>query len=135
MSSKNIQAYLQKMADEAGGKYTEYSDNSVIVTLPLEDGRYQNVKGYIHEMGDGLMLVFMSKVCHLNEIENLDCQELLKLNGSLCYAKTVVDDGFLEIVATTRYELCSHDQVKFMIYETARVADTLEKQLTGLDVN
>jgi hypothetical protein len=135
MSNKNVQAYLQKMAEDVGGKYTEYSDNSVIVTLPLDDGRYQNVKGYIHQMADGLMLVFMSKVCHLNEVESLDCQELLKMNAELCYAKTAIDDGFLEIIATTRYELCSHDQVRFMIFEVANVADSLEKQLTGLDVN
>ncbi len=135
MSDKNIKAYLQKMADDVGGKFTEYSDNSVIVTLPLADGRYQNVKAYIHQMADGLMLVFSSKVCHVAEANNLDFIELLKMNMELCYAKTVIDDGTLEIVATTRYELCSHDQVRFMANEVARVADSLEKQLTGLDVN
>lgn len=132
--NKNVQRYLEELADEVGGKYIEYSNDTVILTLPLNNGRYQNVKGYIIPRGDGIMLEFMSKVCRLSDTENINFEELLSLNHKLCYAKTMIDAGYLEVAASTKYELCTYEQVRYMVFEVARAADELEKKLTGKDI-
>jgi hypothetical protein len=134
MVNKHVQNYLKGLAEEINGKYTEYSGDIVIVTLPLADGRYQNVKGYITPRGDGIMLEFRSKVCNLSEVPDVNPLEFLEMNREFCYAKIMCEDGYLEVAASTKYELCTYDQVRYMIFEVAQTADNLEKKLTGVDV-
>ncbi len=133
-TDKHVQNYLRGLAEEVNGKYTDYSDDTVIVTIPLSDGRYQNVKGYIIPRGDGVMLEFMSKVCKLEDYPDISLTELLELNHGLCYSKILLKDGYVEVGSSTKYELCTYDQVRYMIFEVARVADELENRFTGEDV-
>ncbi len=133
-SDKHVQNYLRGLAEEVNGKYTDYSDDTVIVTIPLSDGRYQNVTGHITPRGDGIMLEFMSKVCKLEDYPDISLVELLELNSGLCYSKILLRDEFIEVGSSTKYELCTYDQVRYMIFEVARVADELEHRFTGEDV-
>ncbi len=92
------------------------------------------MKGYIIPRGDGVMLEFMSKICKLEDYKDISLTELLELNNGLCYSKILLKDGYVEVGASTKYELCTYDQVRYMIFEVARVADELENRFTGKDV-
>lgn len=131
--NRNIQEYLKELAETTKGQYTQYSDDSVILTLPMGDGRYQNVKAFVHDTPDGIMLIFMSKVCHMDECTRVNTARLLELNAELVYAKMVLDRGYYEVQANTKYELCTLEQVRFMVHEVAKTADSLEKEFTGED--
>jgi hypothetical protein len=136
MEDKNIKSYLDNMAKQLGGSYTEYSDDTVIVTLSLNEGRFQSVKGLITEKENGHMLFFTSTICRLHEHPEVDFRKMLEYNFKLDYARiTITDEDYLEVMAGIKYELCTPDEVKQMVMEVARAADKLEYQITGTDVH
>ncbi len=130
---KDIQSYLKKMAAEMDASYIEYSDDTVILTLPITQGRFQSVKGFIIHKNDHIFLTFTSTICRLNEFPNVDYKKMLELNFDLCFSKITLEDNLLEVAASTIYEICTPEQVKAMLTEVAHTADSLEMELTGAD--
>ncbi len=136
MEDKNIKGALETISKELGGSYTEYSDDTIIVTLPLSEGRFQSVKGLITEKENGHMLFFTSTVCRLHEHQQVNFREMLEYNFKLDYARiTITDEDYLEVMAGIKYELCTPAEVKQLVLEVARSADKLEYQITGTDVH
>lgn len=136
MEDKNIKGYLEKLAQELNGNFTEYSDDTVIVTLPLDEGRFQSVRGLISERESGLMLVFTSTICRLHEYPDVDFRKMLEMNYELGYSKiTITDEDYLELMTAIKYELATPAEVKYMILEIAGTADKLEFEITGKDVH
>lgn len=135
ITDKHIKKYLQNLAEKIDGKYTDYTDDSIIFTLPLEDKRYQQIKGFLRDDEKGVFLQLCSKVCALKDVPELDFREMLMYNQKLVYGKTVItDDDFLEIFASVRYDLCTYEEVKTVLFEVGQHADQLEHELTGADV-
>jgi hypothetical protein len=80
------------------------------------------------------MIVFTASVCRLHEYPNIDYRKLLEHNYDYGYAKiTITDEDFLEVMAAIKYDLCTPDEVKYMVDEISHVADMLEKEITGTD--
>ncbi|TAE68972.1 MAG: hypothetical protein EAZ85_13670 [Bacteroidetes bacterium] len=134
MEVKNLKSYFETVAKELDGNYTDFSDDTVIITLPVGDGRFHSVKGIIDEKKHGHMVVFTASVCRLHEHPTIDYKKMLEHNYDYGYAKiTITDEDFLEVMAAIKYDLCSAEEMKFMIEEISHVADMLEKEITGLD--
>ncbi len=136
MEDQNVKGHLQKLAEEMDGNYTEYSDDTIIVTLPLEEGRFQSVRGLITEKDAGLMLIFTSTICRLHEYPDVDFRKMLEMNYELGYAKiTITDEDYLELMTAIKYDLATAEEIRYMITEVARTADKLEFEITGKDVH
>ncbi|GAB4401110.1 MAG: hypothetical protein OHK0053_23410 [Microscillaceae bacterium] len=135
MEDKNVKGYLETLAQEMNGNYTEYSDDTVILTVPLEEGRFQSIRGIITEKDSGLMLILTSTICRLHEYPNVvDFRRMLEMNYELGYAKiTITDEDYLELMAAIKYELATPDEIRYMINEVATTADRLEFEITGDD--
>ncbi len=58
---------MQKIAEEINGKFLEYSFENIIITVPVDRTRYQNVTGYLIQRPQGTILEFMSRVCEIND--------------------------------------------------------------------
>ncbi len=133
-TDKHIKYYLRNLAEEIDGKYTDYTDESVILTLPLDEGkRYQNVRCFLRNDEQGVFLTFNSKVVALKGT-TVDLKDLLKRNNKFIYAKLVVteeEEEMLEMIASVRYDLCTYDEVRLVLFEIGREADKLEDELTG----
>lgn len=136
MEDKNIQGYLKKLAEELNGNYTEFSDDTVIVTVPVDEGRYQSVRGMLQKKQSGDMLMLTSTICRLHEYPDVNFRKMLELNFNLGYSKiTITDEDYLELAAAIKYELCTPEEVRFMLEEVAQTADRLELEITGKDVH
>lgn len=138
VEDKNIKGQLEKLAQELNGNYTEYSDDTVILTVPIGDSRYQSVKGFIREKEaqKGWLLTFTSTICRLTEHPEVNLKKMLEMNYSLGYAKiAITDEEYLEVVTSMNYELCTEDELRFMIDEAAHTADRLELEITGKDIH
>ncbi|MEM6299341.1 MAG: hypothetical protein AAF740_11700, partial [Bacteroidota bacterium] len=132
-TDKHIKHYLKNLAEEIDGKYTDYTDESVILTLPLDGGkRYQNVRCFLRNDEQGVFLTFNSKIVALKNID-VNLKDMLKRNTSFIYAKLVVtqEDEMLEMIASIRYDLCTYDEVRLVLFEIGQEADKLEDELTG----
>ena len=136
MKDNNVKGYLQQLAEEMDGNYTEYSDDTIIVTLPLEEGRFQSVRGLITERDSGLMLILTSTICRLHEYPDVDYRKMLEMNYELGYSKiTITDEDYLELMTSIKYDLANPEEIKYMITEVAMTADKLEFEITGKDVH
>lgn len=137
MEDKNIKGYLKKLAEELDGNYTEYSDDTVIVTMPIGDGRFQSIRGLISDKGSaGILLVFTSTICRIHEYPDINYKEILEINYDLGYSKiAITDEDYLELMASVKYDLVTPEEVKHMVNEVAHTADRLEFQITGKDVH
>lgn len=136
MKDNNVKGYLQQLAEEMDGNYTEYSDDTIIVTLPLEEGRFQSVRGLITERASGLMLILTSTICRLHEYPDVDYRKMLEMNYELGYSKiTITDEDYLELMTSIKFDLATPDEIKYMITEVALTADKLEFEITGKDVH
>jgi hypothetical protein len=136
MEDKNVQGYLEKLAQELNGNYTEYSDDTVIVTLPVDEGRFQSVRGLIIPKEQGLRLVLASTICRLHEYPDVDFRKMLEHNFELGYSKiTITDEDYLELITSMAYELVTPEELRYMLVEVATTADKLEHEITGKDVH
>jgi hypothetical protein len=134
MEGKNVQGYLKKLAEEMNGNYTEYSDDTVIITLALEDSRFQSVRGVIQEKGNALFLILSSTICRLHEYPDVDFRKMLERNYDLGYSKiTITDEDYLELAVYTKYDLVNPEELRYMLNEIAVTADKLEHEITGQD--
>ena len=136
MEDKNVKEYLENLAKDLNGNYTEYSDDTVIVTLPIDDGLFQSVRGLIIEKDTGLMLIITSTICRLHEYPEVDFRKMLEMNYELGYSKiTITDEDYLELMSSIKYDLCTPEELKYMITEVAHTADKLEFDITGKDIH
>ena len=134
MEGKNVQGYLKHLAEELNGNYTEYSEDTVIITLPLADSRFQSVRGVIQEKNTGLFLILSSTICRLHEYPDVDFRKMLERNYDLGYSKiTITDEDYLELAVYTKYDLVTADELRYMLLEVAETADQLEHEITGKD--
>ena len=134
MKEENIHNYFTELAEELNGIYLDYTGDSGAMNLKLENGRNQSVKSFIKNKGDGDMIIFMSKVCNLDEYPSVDFKKMLELNHSLIYSKVVIDDGYMEVESDAKLDLSSKEEIRFIVKEVAKVADDLEMEITGKDV-
>jgi hypothetical protein len=130
----NIHDYLSDLAEELNGLYMEYTNDSGAMNLKVANGRNQSVKSFSKSHPTGDTIVFMSKVCYLEEYPEVDFQQMLEKNHELLFTKLVIDRGYLETQAAIRLASSSKEEMLFVINEVARVADDLENEITGLDV-
>lgn len=135
MEGKNVQGYLKKLAEELSGSYTEFSDDTVILTIPLDDNRFQSVRGLIQEKKDaGVFLILSSKICRLHEHPDVDFRKMLERNYELGYSKiTITDEDYLEVAVYMKYDLVTPEELSYMVQEVATTADKLEHEITGQD--
>ena len=126
----NLVLTMQKIADKIDGKFLEYSFENIIITVPVDRIRYQNVTGYLITRPQGTMLEFMSKVCEINDY--IDPRAMLELNQELFYSKVMIHEGCLKVAAGALLEHCTEELIQDMVLEVAKVADDLEHQLVGV---
>lgn len=134
MKEENIHNYFTELAEELNGIYLDYTGDSGAMNLKLDNGRNQSVKSFIKNKGDGDMIIFMSKICHLDEYPEVDFRKMLEINLSLIYSKIVIDDGYMEVESGAKLELSSKEEIKYIVKEVAKAADDLEMEITGKDV-
>ena len=135
MKEENIHDFFADLAEELDAIYLDYTGSSGAMNLKLENGRTQSVKSFVKKKGDGGdMIVFMSKICRLDEYPDVNFRQMLEMNHKLTYSKIVVDQDYMEVESDVRLELSNKEEMKFIIKEVAKVADDLEHEITGQDV-
>ena len=128
---------MQSLAEGINGSFSEYDEHTSVVVVPLEDGRYQSVKGESQTLDDGhtQVVCFSSYVCSYHE--NLNFRNFLSENQKLRYSKFSIDEEFVQVEASVFIEFLTEDNQDYlisMIREIAEQADVWEHKLTGLDV-
>lgn len=133
----NLQMYMQALSEGLNGSFSEYDETTSVIVVPLQDGRYQSVKGTSKVLDDGRteIVSFSSYVCSYHE--NLDFKNFLSENQNLRYSKFTIDEEFVQVEASVFIEFLTESNQEFlmkMIREIAEQADCWEHKLTGLDV-
>ena len=128
---------MQSLAEGINGSFSEYDEHTSVVVVPLEDGRYQSVKGELQTLDDGRTQVvcFSSYVCSYHD--NLNFRNFLSENQKLRYSKFSIDEEFVQVEASVFVEFLTEDNQEYLIRtirEIAQQADIWEHKLTGLDV-
>ncbi len=131
----NFTEFMEKVANDMGGQYSEYDTSKSVIIVPLPDNRYQAVVGVVkyNDKFNKTGIEFSSKVCPLNN--DIDLKELLLENAKTCYAKFVIVDDYIRVEGSTFLEYINQNGLKEIIIEVANKADEWEYKLTGLDVN
>ena len=131
----NFNAFMESFANEINGQFSEYDDNRSVIVIPVDGNRFQSVFGIkkYSERYQKTGLEFSSKVCPITD--DIDLSELLKENARFCYAKFIIEDGFLKVESSLFLENVSEGLIKELIVEVAQVADEWEFRLTGQDVH
>jgi len=131
----NFNEFMENFAAEVGGQYSEYDDNRSVIVIPIEGNRFQSVFGIkkYSERYQKVGLEFASKVCPFTD--DIDLGELLKENARFCYAKFILEDGFIKVESNLFLDHINEALVKELIIEVANVADEWEYRLTGQDVH
>lgn len=130
----NLTKAIEKIAEELGGSFTEYSQNNLILTVPIADGRFQGVTTYLSDRAGVHVIEFASRVCDA-DIPNLNFRHVLEVNQELVYSKVVIFEGFLQLAASVVVEHATEDILKDIVNEIGHTADNLERELTGSDVH
>ncbi|MCU0438851.1 MAG: hypothetical protein MUC49_13205 [Raineya sp.] len=125
---------LQKIADELGGSFTEYSNNNLIVTVPTSDGRFQGITTYILEHEGKKVLEIASRVCDA-DLPGVNFRSLLEMNQDLTYSKIVIFDGYIQLASEVIVDHINDVILKDIVEEIGHTADTIEFKLTGKDVH
>lgn len=139
MDTKKILSFLKEETKELEGTYIEYNETSIMLTVPSDETRFQNVKGYVNKIiredKDRVKLSFMSKVCKVNDYPEIDYKALLEEHYKFEYSKIVIHNGYLQLFASETYDEATLRHVRRMFLEVAREADRLELELTGEDIH
>ena len=131
----NIHEYFKKVAEKLEGMAMEYTNEMGIISLRLSNGRSQNVRGFFKQKSDHLVLKLNSKVCSLDEYQNIDFKMITERNNKLNEAKAVIHQDHLEIAATCLFSDAYFDHTCSLILDIAQAADLLEEEITGKDEN
>jgi hypothetical protein len=131
----NFSELMEKIAEDIGGQFSEYDKYKSVIIVPLEENRYQAVVGVLKhsEKLNKTRLEFSSKVCQLSE--SVDLKELLMENAKTCYARFVIVDDYVRVEGSAFFESLTESGIKEIIDEVARMADSWELKLTGMDVH
>ena len=131
----NFSEFMERLASEMGGQYSEYDTSKSVIIVPLPDNRFQAVVGTVkyNDKFNKTGVEFASKVCALKE--DIDLKELLIENAKTCYAKFVIIDEYIKVEGSTFLENVNENGLKEILIEVANKADEWELKLTGLDVN
>nr|WKN34347.1 hypothetical protein K4G66_18375 [Tunicatimonas sp. TK19036] len=129
--------FLQNLAEELEGSFSEYDEHTSVIVVPMKDGRFQSVQGKIHSLDDQdtKMITFTSKVCPY--YHQMDLVDFMTENKKMIFSKFTVDNTFIKTEASVFLEFVSDHNKNFlkdMIHEVAEMADKWEHKLTGLDV-
>lgn len=127
--------YFVKLAEKLNGTYIEYTDEICIISLRLDDGRSQSVRGFFKQRGNDLMLLMMSKVCYLDEYPNVDFKKLIEENNHLHYSKFVIHHDYLEVLSDSHFSDITVEYLEHVALEVAKTADDWEFKITGQDVH
>jgi len=133
----NLVNFMQSLAEELQGRFSEYDENTSVIIIPLKDGRFQTVQGRVNsfEDQDTKTLAFTSKVCPY--YHQMDLVDFMEENKKMVFSKFTVDENFVKIEASVFLEFVSEANKGFLkeaICEVAEIADKWEHKLTGLDV-
>lgn len=129
--------FMQNLAEELQGRFSEYDEFTSVIIVPLSDGRFQSVQGKIHTLDDQdtKTITFTSKVCpYYNQMDLVD---FMLENKKMVFSKFTVNQNFIKIEASVFLEFVNEQNkgfLKKMIREVAEMADKWEYKLTGLDV-
>jgi len=131
----NFSEFMEKLANDMGGQYSEYDKSKSVIIVPLSDNRFQAVVGTVkyNDRYNKTGVEFSSKVCALKD--EVDLKELLMENAKTCYAKFVLTDDYIRVEGSTFLENINENGLKEILVEVAHKADEWELKLTGLDVN
>lgn len=129
--------FMQNLAEELQGNFSEYSENTSVIIVPLKDGRFQTVQGKVQSFDDQdtKTISFTSKVCPF--YHQMDLVDFMAENRNMVFSKFTVDDSFVKVEASVFIEFVSEQNKDFLknaIREVAEIADKWEHKLTGLDV-
>ena len=133
----NLQTYVQTLADDLNGSFSEYDDETAVVVVPLASGRYQSVKCSLRLLEDGHTRVVSFSSCVCTYHDSLNFKNFLTENINLHYSKFTIDEEFVQVEASVFAEFLTDDNRAFllkMLQEIAEQADVWEHKLTGLDV-
>jgi hypothetical protein len=135
MDKATLERTIRSITEELNGNTLDYSDNNIIATIPLDEGRYQNITTYLLDNGNGSKTIeFASRVCDA-DAPGIDYRYCLEVNRELVYSKVIIQDGYIQLAASLLVEHATRDIIKDIIIEIAQKADALEKELTGADVH
>ena len=131
----NIFPFVKQYAESISGQFTEYDNTKAVVVVPTFDGRFQTILLTIEpsKTSTKLKAVMSSKVCEYNT--NLDLKNLLEQNSRFDYSKFILEDNHLKVEASCLADNASEDELKHMVQEVAKLADSYEMTLTGRDIN
>jgi hypothetical protein len=135
MDHKEILHFLKEETKKLEGTFVGYNEASVMLTIPVDESRYQNVKGYLEESEKGMKISFMSKVCKYSDYQNINYPYLLQKNFEFVYSKIIVYNDFIQLYASEIYDHATLEHVKEMFLEVAKEADNLEDEITGEDLH
>ncbi len=133
MDHKAILDFLKKETKALEGTYIEYNESSVMLTVPVDDTRFQNVKGYLEDEGESLTLSFMSKICKYDDYPDLDYKRILREHYRFKYSKVIIYNEYIQLYASEVYDRATLEHAREMFLEVAKMADYLELELTGED--
>ena len=131
----NFTEFMENYAAEIDGQFSEYDNTKSVITVPLQDQRFQAVKGVMKRIGtfDRLGIEFSSRVCPCQE--DINYRELLEENTKFCHAKFSIISDFIHVEASAYLDNITDELLKEIIQEVAQVADEWELKLTGQDVH
>lgn len=133
MDNKDILDFLKSETKALEGTYIEYNESSVMLTVPVDDTRFQNVKGYLDDESEDLRISFMSKICKYEDYPDLDYQRILRENYKFKYSKIIIYNEYIQLYASEVYNRATLEHAREMFLEVAKMADYLEMELTGED--
>ena len=127
-------SFVEQYADQIGGQFTSYDSISSVFVVPVSDGRFQTVLLSVNKSGSGKdRALISSKICEA--FSSINFRELIADAAQFEYSKFVIDNGILKVEAAFPIGAIPEDEVKFIIQEVARLADTYEMKLTGKDIH
>jgi hypothetical protein len=135
MDKLTLEKTIRSITEELNGSTLDYSDNNIIATIPLSEGRFQSITTYLLENPNGSKTIeFASRVCDA-DTPGIDYRHCLEVNRDLVYSKVIIQDGYIQLAASILVEHATRDIIKDIIVEIAQKADDLEMELTGADMH
>jgi hypothetical protein len=131
--SINLDKILNDYANEVGGKIIPYTDSQSIIIMPTKHGRFQRVLGWTRISKNHKFLEFDSKVTEYTP--NIDFQKYLSEAANFTFCRLIVKEGFLQVASSVFVDEATPELIKDMVREVAEIADDLENQITGEDLN
>lgn len=124
---------MEKLSERSDWQYSEYGKDKSVIIVPLDGNRFQAVLAQVRSDNGRQGFQFISKICAFNN--DIDLKELLLNNINFYYAKFIIENDIIRLIASTYADRADEKLLMEMILEVATRADEWEHKLTGLDVN